>query len=215
VRHSVKAGAVLAVMIIAACSETGVTPSSLLKPESASLGKAPKVTVCHAAGLAGTTKYVAITISANGLNGHFGNNGTPKAGHELDFIATDERPCNAPEAALLRICKLSSARDTAAADHDRDFLFKRTDGLDFNLRFGRCTETIEVPPGEITLREPPDQNIPDPFSYFATDVLVIPSSALVSSSGFNAFRPLVGADAVAVITLTSGQTTTVTFFNRN
>lgn len=48
-----------------------------------------KVTICHAAGKAGTTKYVTITISKNGLNGHFHNNGTPRAGHEEDYFG----PC--------------------------------------------------------------------------------------------------------------------------
>ena len=49
--------------------------------------------MCQAASgkLAGTTHYIAITMSANGLNGHFLNNGTPKAGHEEDFIASVDR----------------------------------------------------------------------------------------------------------------------------
>ena len=214
-RHSIKAGAVLAVAVVvaAACSESGVT--SLLKPGSASLDKAPKVTVCHAAGLAGTTHYIAITISANGLNGHFGNNGTPKAGHELDFIATPERPCNAPAAAQLRICKLSSANDPTTADPNREFSFKRDDGADFSLKFLGCTETFDVDPGQHTFREPPDPNIPQAFSYFATGVVVTGGGSLISSSGFFVDRPLVGEDAVAVVDLPSGQLTTVTFFNRN
>lgn len=51
-----------------------------------------KVTICHAAGKAGTTKYVTLTIShnalygANGNAGHFSENGTPRAGHEQDYF---------------------------------------------------------------------------------------------------------------------------------
>jgi hypothetical protein len=48
-----------------------------------------KVTICHAAGLAGTTHYVTLTISRNavfGPAGHFYENGTPQAGHEQDYM---------------------------------------------------------------------------------------------------------------------------------
>jgi hypothetical protein len=206
-------GAVLAVVVVAACSETGGT--SILTPGSAALVQAPKVTVCHAAGLAGTTKYVSITISANGLAGHFGNNGTTKAGHEDDFIATAERPCNAPEAAFLRICKLTAAFDPENFDHDRVFIFKRDFGGDFELKFLGCTEAFALPPGQRTLREPFDTNLPADFSYYAVKVEVL-NGSLISSSGFFNSRPQSNfEDAVVTVGLTSGQTTTVTFFNRN
>lgn len=59
-----------------------------------------KVTICHAAGKAGTTKYVTITISKNGLSGHFHNNGTPRAGHEEDYfgpcVSTPTTPTTPP-----------------------------------------------------------------------------------------------------------------------
>lgn len=48
-----------------------------------------KVTLCHAAGLEGTTKYVTITVgypAAYGPAGHFYENGTPRAGHEQDYL---------------------------------------------------------------------------------------------------------------------------------
>ncbi len=48
-----------------------------------------KVTICHAAGQAGTTHYVELTISRNavfGEGGHFFENGTPRAGHEQDYL---------------------------------------------------------------------------------------------------------------------------------
>jgi len=52
-----------------------------------------KVTICHAAGLDGTTKYVTLTISENavyGPGGHFNENGTPQAGHEDDYLGACE-----------------------------------------------------------------------------------------------------------------------------
>jgi hypothetical protein len=57
-----------------------------------------KVTICHAAGLEGTTHYVTLTISpnavygANGNAGHFEENGTPRAGHEQDYFGACREP---------------------------------------------------------------------------------------------------------------------------
>jgi hypothetical protein len=61
---------------------------------SGAMGKSNKVTICHAAGLDGTTKFVELTISENavyGPAGHFYENGTPRAGHEQDYLG----PCEA------------------------------------------------------------------------------------------------------------------------
>ena len=52
-----------------------------------------KVTICHAAGLAGTTHFVTLTISSNavyGPGGHFNENGTTQAGHEQDYLGACE-----------------------------------------------------------------------------------------------------------------------------
>lgn len=48
-----------------------------------------QVTICHAAGLEGTTQYVTLTIAypaVYGPAGHFFENGTPRAGHEQDYL---------------------------------------------------------------------------------------------------------------------------------
>lgn len=61
----------------------------------AGLAKNPhgdKVTICHAAGRAGTTHYITLTIgyqAVYGPAGHFYENGTPQAGHEQDYLG----PC--------------------------------------------------------------------------------------------------------------------------
>jgi len=54
-----------------------------------------EVCICHAAGQAGTTHFV--TVCANrtaifGQAGHFYEDGTPRAGHEEDYLG----PCNSP-----------------------------------------------------------------------------------------------------------------------
>jgi len=55
--------------------------------------KADKVTLCHASGQAGTTKFETLTVgysaayaNANGNGGHFTASGTAQAGHELDYL---------------------------------------------------------------------------------------------------------------------------------
>jgi len=48
-----------------------------------------KVVICHAAGLDGTTKYVTLELAwpaVYGEAGHFYENGTPRAGHEQDYL---------------------------------------------------------------------------------------------------------------------------------
>lgn len=60
-----------------------------------------KVTICHAAGLDGTTHYVTLTLAypaVFGQAGHFYENGTPRAGHEDDYLgACVEEPDPEPE----------------------------------------------------------------------------------------------------------------------
>lgn len=57
------------------------------QPAQASNDK--KVTICHAAGQAGTTHYETLSINFHALSAHFEHNGTPKAGHEDDYMG----PC--------------------------------------------------------------------------------------------------------------------------
>jgi len=51
--------------------------------------KPEKVTICHAAGQEGTDKFLELTIgweAVYGNAGHFYENGTPRAGHEDDYL---------------------------------------------------------------------------------------------------------------------------------
>jgi hypothetical protein len=63
-------------------------------------GTDDKVTVCHAAGLEGTTHYETLEVPPNegGFpQGHFTENGTPEAGHEQDYLgACEEEPSEGP-----------------------------------------------------------------------------------------------------------------------
>ena len=62
-------------------------------------GTTGKVTICHFAGLAGTDKYVTLTLAWQavfGQAGHFYENGTPRAGHEQDYLGACREPTNTP-----------------------------------------------------------------------------------------------------------------------
>ncbi len=53
-----------------------------------------KITICHVAGRKDEpANYITLEIPPQALNGHFDENGTPKAGHEEDYVG----PCKSPE----------------------------------------------------------------------------------------------------------------------
>ncbi len=63
-----------------------------------------KVYVCHAAGRAGTLKYVTLHVPATSTGypkGHFTENGTQEAGHEQDYlgkcVTSEPSPTPTPE----------------------------------------------------------------------------------------------------------------------
>lgn len=74
------AGALAALLIVCAGVWAG----------AATGGDNHKVTICHAAGQAGTTKYETIEVDEHALKGHFDENGTPQAGHEQDYMGACE-----------------------------------------------------------------------------------------------------------------------------
>lgn len=98
-----------------------------------------KVTICHAAGKAGTTKYVTLTISENavygrnGNAGHFSENGTPAAGHEDDYFGacesdTPETPKYDPEVTVVEgICAVGDTTITVTTT-TRTFHAEDVDG---------------------------------------------------------------------------------------
>ena len=88
---------VLAALAIAGATSARVDYGSSDSPSLVWLeGKPDKVTICHAAGLEGTTHYETLTIgyeAVYGPAGHFYENGTPQAGHEQDYLgACNEEP---------------------------------------------------------------------------------------------------------------------------
>ncbi len=74
-----------------------------------------KMTICHAAGQDGTTKFETLTLSRNavyqdqGNGGHFYEDGTPKAGHENDYMGA----CHAEVVAEATSTPTPSADPTA------------------------------------------------------------------------------------------------------
>lgn len=91
-----------------ACSDA--VTSRLTAPSDASMSRNPytgpgagkdKVTICHAAGRAGTTHYVEITVGAPAQYAHIDEHGTPQAGHEEDYYTTKGSGCGAGQVATL------------------------------------------------------------------------------------------------------------------
>lgn len=83
----------LAAVALGACQDAAPTEARPAAGPLAARGGSDKITICHAAGRAGTTHYVEITVSANAANGHFYENGTPMAGHEQDYLAAEGSGC--------------------------------------------------------------------------------------------------------------------------
>lgn len=59
------------------------------------------ITICHAAGLEGTTHYITLNLPSQavyGNGGHFNENGTPRAGHEDDHLGAcnEDNPPDVP-----------------------------------------------------------------------------------------------------------------------
>lgn len=91
---------------------TGLMLSSF--NQQASADPEGMVTICHAAGLDGTTQYVELTLNANavyGPAGHFSEPGTPNAGHEDDY----EGPCD-EEDIVVTICYLGQTLEVNQAE---------------------------------------------------------------------------------------------------
>ena len=80
--------AALAVTFVAAAVAIGANLSNL------NADPAEKVTFCHAAGQADTDHFITLTTSWNaafGQAGHFYEDGTPRAGHEQDYLGECEK----------------------------------------------------------------------------------------------------------------------------
>ena len=97
-RHPFIAAAAALTLAAAACSDAVAPPTAAPDAPSLTRGAPPasaagKVTICHAAGRAGTTKYVEITVSRNAASAHIDDRGTTRAGHEQDFYVTAHRKC--------------------------------------------------------------------------------------------------------------------------
>lgn len=80
----------LMVVTILAIAVAGLVGASMVQADGGD-----RVVICHAAGQAGTTKYVTLSLPIKavfGKAGHFNEPGTPAAGHEDDYLG----PCIEP-----------------------------------------------------------------------------------------------------------------------
>ena len=144
-------------------------------------GNPEKVTICHAAGLAGTTKYVTLTISYNavyGPGGHFNENGTTQAGHEEDYLG----PCEGDETETTDT-ETTETETTTTTDVDRcppgEGPFAGKDGEPGNQECcpdvdnnQKCDETIENREDTTEGAIPPSTTPPSPPSSSPPSVVV-------------------------------------------
>jgi hypothetical protein len=195
------------VVAAAACRDSVAPPSSSLAPGAALLaaGGAPKVTICHAAGLAGTTKYITLRLSANGASAHIANNGSPQAGHELDVAGACTTPPE-PEATLV-ICIENNK--TGLSGHVMSVSTDVTGPLGtlalptFNPNgppVPECLDPVSVPVGTVNVTL---SNMGDFWVRYVTG-MTVPAGNI----GTDAFT---GQDVVGAATMSDGLTTTGTF----
>jgi len=193
-----------AALAAAACREA-VAPSSLA-PGAPSLagGPAPQVTICHAAGRAGTTHFITLTVSQNGLGAHFLSNGTPKAGHELDTLG----PCTQPSGTL-RICVANGSNMTAAfhggalgAIHLAGDVNPYDENIPDAGNAANCTEqTISTGPLQIDNTQPSD-----------VWLMCVDGATPLAGANVNVYLPKGGTNSVTT-SIAVATTTVVTFLH--
>lgn len=116
-----------------------------------------KVTFCHAAGLAGTTHFITLRTSRNGAAHHLDpDTGTPRAGHEQDYLGacrTQSPPPPPPgtNTGFLQICKEA---DGSSVTGNFDFTVA---GRTVSVPVGACSLAIELPAGAARVTELPRQ----------------------------------------------------------
>lgn len=108
------------------------------------------VTICHANG---KQDMVRIVTNENAINGHFGNNGTTKQGHEDDVLKQGEQSCDeAPVVVVVDLCEnLPDVQSTVPANHKQDG--KNCTELDAGDYTGGKEEPVVTPTPVVT----PDQ----------------------------------------------------------
>jgi hypothetical protein len=116
-----------------------------------------KVTLCHAAGREGTTQYVTLTISRNaafGEAGHFFENGTPRAGHEQDYLG----PCRdaTPTTDTTTTTETTTTTTTSPPDTTT------TTQPPTQTETTTTTEPSPPPTTPTTTTEPPQPTTPEP-----------------------------------------------------
>lgn len=100
-------------ILLSGLAATGMMFGALSVGGTTVNGAQDKVTICHAAGQAGTQKFVSLTIAYNaayGEAGHFLEPGTPNAGHEAD----SEGECKGPDTVIVPEVEYTKATCDAA-----------------------------------------------------------------------------------------------------
>lgn len=164
-----------------------------------------KVTICHAAGLEGTTHYETLTIgypAAYGPAGHFYENGTPRAGHEQDYLGecVEEPELNAASLKVIKLVRSSEQEVPrtrfpfvlSAAGETESFAL--ADGASKKFEFEFDSDRFDVVVGELT------GELPDGFSFVSASCAI--------------GERVVDQGSRASVSLLDGAEVTCTFVNR-
>jgi hypothetical protein len=132
-------------------------------PAGAGDGDHPeKVTICHAAGLDGTTHYETLTIGYSavyGPAGHFYENGTTRAGHEQDYLGECREEEPETNSASLTIVKQVTSNDRDVPSASFPFVlsgsgdpesFALANGESKTFDFDFDSDRFDVVVGELT-----------------------------------------------------------------
>jgi hypothetical protein len=123
--------------------EHGCTPSQVFWQGTCQAGSTP-ITICHVAGLASDpANYVTLNITlaaAVGQAGHFGENGTPNAGHEQDTLGA----CQPPVVDIETTAGVTF--HNATCDTDASVTYANTDKVSYAVTSGSIAagQSVEI-----------------------------------------------------------------------
>jgi hypothetical protein len=141
---------VVAALLLTGCQDASVATSPAARmPSSAVAQASPKAAVCHAAGRADAPNFVEVSVGGSALAAHLDEHGTPRAGHEGDYLVTARTPCPPPPTAPnVRVCKVVDANMPAG----RTFTFD-VGGEAVTLAGGTCAERTFRVGSSVTITE--------------------------------------------------------------
>ena len=143
----------IAVVIALGCHDATAPTNAGRLPDGARLAPVSAVgsrtAVCHAAGRAADPHFVELFVGSGAVAAHVDAHGSPRAGHEGDYLVTARTPCPPPPTPPnVRVCKIVDANMPPA----RMFAFD-VNGEAASLAGGACLERTVRVGGRVNISE--------------------------------------------------------------